>query len=646
MSVRSAAAQTTVAAPLAITSGGPSLGLQRQCACGGSAGLTGACQDCQKKKLVGKPLQTKLRINEPGDQCEQEADRVAEQVMRMPETEISGPRSPSWSPLVQRWAAGGGTGLMEAPPSVHEVLSSQGQPLGADTRAFFEPRFGHDFSRVRVHTDERAEQSARDVNAYAYTVGHNIVFGAGRFAQGMHEGQRLLAHELTHVVQQSGGDEISAGQDNEKRGLSSSRLPLRRGGYNPSSRAVQRQLAEDLEPYQIEGGRYTPKEKKYAAQNPAGLLLTTSVVGKYENQLSSHAPWPIRVSKEWMRFEAGRLGEFVSDYNDFTQYFGEVLHGIGRLRDLLSAGAPEFPTEMTADQKRALRPTDNTQSTVVKKQAFRDWRKAQAEYATTYTTEGSVLTGGLAFDVAQTGRDFDLARQEFWQAKGKLSRTIAASKRLDKPKYEALELKFSDALALLDPLVAAGVLMDKVQDARQRRKEYDTKIKEFGEAVKVANDSVRDDFEAFKGAETIYWAKLAEHQKSIQERDKARIESRQRAGILGQATADRSETRDPVLAELRMPELVADAWHALATIGPPASKKLREVLAGRGVVERASHTDLSWRGHDPYGLSEIKEIRLAWERALSWKDVLTRENVEEWVAVDELWEETFVKFNV
>ncbi|MGE3978602.1 MAG: hypothetical protein AB7F94_13575, partial [Nitrospira sp.] len=73
MSVRSAAAQTTVAAPLAITIGRPSLGLQRQCACGGSAGLAGSCRDCQKKKLLGKPLQTKLRINEPGDQYEQEA---------------------------------------------------------------------------------------------------------------------------------------------------------------------------------------------------------------------------------------------------------------------------------------------------------------------------------------------------------------------------------------------------------------------------------------------------------------------------------------------------------------------------------------------------------------------------------------------
>ena len=92
---------------------------------------------------------------------------------------------------------------MTAPPSVHEVLNSPGQSLDAATRTFFESRFGHDFSQVRVHTDGRAEQSARDVHAHAYTVGRDIVFGAGKFSPATHEGRRLLAHELTHVVQQN-----------------------------------------------------------------------------------------------------------------------------------------------------------------------------------------------------------------------------------------------------------------------------------------------------------------------------------------------------------------------------------------------------------------------------------------------------------
>jgi hypothetical protein len=82
-------------------------------------------------------------------------------------------------------------------------------------------RFGYDFSRVRVHTGTAAEQSAQEVNAKAYTVGHNIVFGEGQFAPGSHTGRHLLVHELTHVVQQSGTDGISADQRNDKRGLSS-----------------------------------------------------------------------------------------------------------------------------------------------------------------------------------------------------------------------------------------------------------------------------------------------------------------------------------------------------------------------------------------------------------------------------------------
>ena len=89
-----------------------------------------------------------------------------------------------------------------APPIVHEVLTSAGQPLDSETRDFMELRFGHAFSNVRVHSDAAAAQSARSVNAKAYTVGQNIVFGANRFAPDTREGRRLLAHELTHVVQQ------------------------------------------------------------------------------------------------------------------------------------------------------------------------------------------------------------------------------------------------------------------------------------------------------------------------------------------------------------------------------------------------------------------------------------------------------------
>ncbi|MFB8789832.1 MAG: DUF4157 domain-containing protein [Potamolinea sp.] len=90
----------------------------------------------------------------------------------------------------------------EVPPIVHDVLRSPGQSLDDGTRSFMESRFGHDFSGVRVHTDGKAAESAQSVNALAYTVGRDVVFGARQYTPGTTEGKHLLAHELTHVVQQ------------------------------------------------------------------------------------------------------------------------------------------------------------------------------------------------------------------------------------------------------------------------------------------------------------------------------------------------------------------------------------------------------------------------------------------------------------
>jgi hypothetical protein len=91
------------------------------------------------------------------------------------------------------------------PPIVHQVLQSPGQPLDSATRSFMEPRFGHDFGRVKVHLNARAAESARAVGALAYTVGQDIVFGNQQYAPDRPEGRRLIAHELTHVVQQGAG---------------------------------------------------------------------------------------------------------------------------------------------------------------------------------------------------------------------------------------------------------------------------------------------------------------------------------------------------------------------------------------------------------------------------------------------------------
>jgi hypothetical protein len=204
--------------------------LQRKCACGGTPGPSGECEECRKKRL-----QRKTRNSDTSTQ---------------PSTFNSQPSA--------------------VPPIVHEVLRSPGQPLDASTRAFMEPRFGHDFSRVptnaavqsiapaplmvsapddqlekqadvtadritrvletpisgrfdfsrvRIHTDARATASARDVNANAYTVGKDIVFGAGQFSTATHRGRRLIAHELAHVVQQRGAGGAEINHESDRSGL-------------------------------------------------------------------------------------------------------------------------------------------------------------------------------------------------------------------------------------------------------------------------------------------------------------------------------------------------------------------------------------------------------------------------------------------
>lgn len=125
---------------------------------------------------------------------ERETLRAATEKIDSPYKRVSQPRLQRAS--VNTEPVGG------VPHIVHDVLNSPGQPLDANTRAYMEPRFGQDFSGVRVHTDSQAAASAQAVNALAYTVGRDVVFGEGNYAPEGHEGRQLLAHELTHVVQQ------------------------------------------------------------------------------------------------------------------------------------------------------------------------------------------------------------------------------------------------------------------------------------------------------------------------------------------------------------------------------------------------------------------------------------------------------------
>ena len=147
-------------------------------------------------------IQTKLTINQPNDRYEQEADRVADQVMKMPELRVQ--RQPIKDELIQTKMARDVT--PEVTPAISsgiQSLQGGGRPLSRSERGFFEPRFGADFSNVRVHNDMRAASVAKSVNARAFTLGHNVVFGAGEYSPDVLAGRKLLAHELTHVVQQA-----------------------------------------------------------------------------------------------------------------------------------------------------------------------------------------------------------------------------------------------------------------------------------------------------------------------------------------------------------------------------------------------------------------------------------------------------------
>lgn len=180
--------------------------------------------------------QAQLTVGQPNDKYEREADSVSDQVMSMSdpslqrqpvneeeeETIQSKPMADHISPLVQRQeepteeeeesvqakenqAMGESTPSI-APSSVESGINSirgNGQPLPVSTRRFLEPRFGANFKEVRVHTDSNANNLTRRINAKAFTIGKDVVFGSGQYSPHTEAGRRLLAHELTHVVQQN-----------------------------------------------------------------------------------------------------------------------------------------------------------------------------------------------------------------------------------------------------------------------------------------------------------------------------------------------------------------------------------------------------------------------------------------------------------
>jgi len=161
-------------------------------------------------------VQTRLTVNTPGDIYEQEADRVAEQVTSMFEPHLRRTRAGgAGCPFSQNEQAprrhlatkaneSNDSAPILAPPIVHELLNSSPEPMDLQTREFMESRFGHDFSQVRIHADSQADQTSRELNARAFTYGRDIFFRQGEYDSSGARGKTLLAHELTHVLQQDG----------------------------------------------------------------------------------------------------------------------------------------------------------------------------------------------------------------------------------------------------------------------------------------------------------------------------------------------------------------------------------------------------------------------------------------------------------
>ncbi|HEX7242043.1 MAG TPA: DUF4157 domain-containing protein, partial [Longimicrobiaceae bacterium] len=150
-------------------------------------------------------VQAKLAVGRPGDPAEAEADRVAEQVTREPSPAAQrGAVAPRPVQVHRRAASASRDTGTSAPAGLGRGLGA-GRPLEPSVRAEMEPRFGEDFGHVRVHTGAAAAESAESLDALAYTAGRDVVFGERQYAPGTLEGRRLLAHELTHVVQQGRG---------------------------------------------------------------------------------------------------------------------------------------------------------------------------------------------------------------------------------------------------------------------------------------------------------------------------------------------------------------------------------------------------------------------------------------------------------
>ncbi len=247
----------------------------------------------QSLALQPQTIQPKLTINQSGDAYEQEADRVAEQV-------TTAPANVSESPLrIQRFSGDVNTQTDDVPASVGQTLSGSGRPMEPPVLQEMGQRFGRDFSQVKIHSGPNAEQSAHDLNAHAYTVGNDIVFGQRGYAPHSSAGKKLLAHELTHVVQQTGAanspaiqrsdrdpDEVIAMGKEDDAIKERAKRAIKSGKPDMAVHEVMWRLVKNYglnEHFELNGSRYEKDKKGVVVElTGKGVRTTGTIVGGEE----------------------------------------------------------------------------------------------------------------------------------------------------------------------------------------------------------------------------------------------------------------------------------------------------------------------------------------------------------------------------
>lgn len=280
-----------------------------------------------------RTLQAKLTVSAPQDAFEQEADRVADQVMRMPDTQTVARSSVQIQRVCDKCekelhrsedSASSVPNIDAATEQSIAALSGRGKPLPTALLSFMEPRFNADFSAVRVHTGAQAQDLARSVNAKAFTVGHNVVFGAGHYAPETEEGKHLLAHELTHVLQQGSAPKVQRSPADKDplpaprpRGLSLLAPDPRQfddSQFDPDAASKREEAAELAQARAAEIARFKTLTVDWSkADQEFGLKLLLPLIQKRTNidprAISDHIRQPILDRyRAWLKLEdAARL---------------------------------------------------------------------------------------------------------------------------------------------------------------------------------------------------------------------------------------------------------------------------------------------------------------------------------------------------